>query len=173
MEIRMACVEDSTPLSNYYNRNALHLENAGPKREEGYDTPSAWQQRLAVWAQEHEQGRSAHFIGLSANGDIIGMCTLSNITYGGFMACHMGYHIDKNKQGQGLMTAICEKAIQHAFKELKLNRVMANYMPDNTRSENILKRMGFTIEGHADRYLKINGKWQAHVLTSLLNPEVL
>jgi ribosomal-protein-alanine N-acetyltransferase len=47
---------------------------------------------------------------------------------------------------------------------------MANYMPHNRRSGNVLKRLGFVVEGYARDYLMINGKWEDHIFTSLINP---
>ena len=46
---------------------------------------------------------------------------------------------------------------------------MANYQPANVWSEALLQRLGFEREGLARRYLKINGHWADHVLTSLIN----
>ena len=68
------------------------------------------------------------------------------------------------------MKKLCTHVISYAFDELGLNRVMANYMPSNLRSEALLNRLGFVREGVAKKYLKINGVWEDHVLTSLLNP---
>jgi ribosomal-protein-alanine N-acetyltransferase len=48
---------------------------------------------------------------------------------------------------------------------------MANYMPHNERSKNVLKRLGFVQEGYAKEYLLINGQWQDHILTSITNPQ--
>lgn len=48
---------------------------------------------------------------------------------------------------------------------------MANYIPSNIRSENVLQKLGFEKEGYAKKYLKINGLWQDHILTSLVNKE--
>jgi ribosomal-protein-alanine N-acetyltransferase len=48
---------------------------------------------------------------------------------------------------------------------------MANYMPENERSANLLKKLGFEREGFARSYLKIAGRWRDHVLNSLLNPD--
>ena len=47
---------------------------------------------------------------------------------------------------------------------------MASYIPDNKRSANLLSRLGFEIEGQARQYLRIDGRWQDHVLTALINP---
>lgn len=69
------------------------------------------------------------------------------------------------------MSKVCEAAIEYAFGQLDLNRIMANYMPCNERSGGLLKKLGFSKEGLARKYLKINGRWEDHVLTSLLNPK--
>ena len=60
-------------------------------------------------------------------------------------------------------------AIPHVFANLGLHRVMANYRPENVRSGRLLQRLGFEREGLARSYLKINGVWTDHVLTSVIN----
>ncbi|MOA64507.1 ribosomal-protein-S5-alanine N-acetyltransferase [compost metagenome] len=47
---------------------------------------------------------------------------------------------------------------------------MANHLADNQRSKNTLAKLGFVQEGFARSYLKINGKWQVHVLNSYVFP---
>ncbi len=61
--------------------------------------------------------------------------------------------------------------IRYAFEDLRLHRIMANYVPHNQRSAHLLRRLGFVQEGYAKEYLKIAGRWQDHVLTALTNPE--
>ncbi len=68
------------------------------------------------------------------------------------------------------MKALCLYAIDHAFNQLGLHRVKADHMPINDRSGGLLKSMGFNQEGYAKSYLKINGHWEDHVLTALINP---
>ena len=48
-----------------------------------------------------------------------------------------------------------------------MHRIMANYMPHNMRSGNLLAKLGFEREGYARQYLQINGEWRDHVLTAL------
>ena len=67
------------------------------------------------------------------------------------------------------MSEALPAAIDYVFANLNLHRIMANYLPDNQRSGNLLKRLGFVVEGYARDYLLINGKWQAYILTSLTN----
>lgn len=67
------------------------------------------------------------------------------------------------------MTEALELLIPYAFGPLNLHRIMANYMPRNRRSARLLKRLGFRIEGRAPDYLQIAGRWEDHILTSLVN----
>ena len=68
------------------------------------------------------------------------------------------------------MFEMLQAAIDYVFSEYNLHRIMANYIPTNSRSENLLNKLGFQKEGLAKSYLKIAGSWQDHVLTSKINP---
>jgi ribosomal-protein-alanine N-acetyltransferase len=69
------------------------------------------------------------------------------------------------------MKCIVQFAIKYAFEELKLHRIMANHMPAKKRSEAQLQNLGFEREGVAKSYILINGRWEDHVLNSLINPD--
>ena len=57
----------------------------------------------------------------------------------------------------------------YMFEEENLHRIMPNYVPSNKRSEKLLTKLGFVREGLAKDYLFINGKWENHILTALVN----
>jgi ribosomal-protein-alanine N-acetyltransferase len=100
---------------------------------------------------------------------VIGIMNFSQISRAAFQACYLGYKIDKDEQGKGLMTEAVRLGVAYMFEERKLHRIMANYMPRNAKSARVLKKAGFRIDGRAKAYLLINGKWEDHVLTSLVN----
>ncbi len=130
------------------------------------------EQQIIKWRQEFEENRSIRFFLFSKEspeGEIIGLCNFSQIFRGPFQACYLGYHIDSAHEGKGLMSEAVGRAIQYMFEEQNLHRIMANYMPSNQRSSQLLHKLGFIIEGHAKKYLLINGHWEDHVLTSLIN----
>lgn len=171
MNIRLAVPDDARRLSDYYLVNAEHLSPWEPLREPGYHDPENWHARLLARDQEQKDGKSAFFIALLENSDeIIATCSLTNIIYGPFQACNMGYSIARAHEGNGYMQKIVARVLDYAFSELNLHRVMAGYMPANTRSGRLLERMGFVREGFAEKYVCINGRWEDHILTSLLNP---
>ncbi|WP_306170166.1 GNAT family N-acetyltransferase [Shewanella sp. UCD-KL12] len=130
--------------------------------------------RLQASNEQFVQGDAVHFVALPINDDpdfaeIIGVCNFTNIVRGPFQACHLGYSVAEKYQGQGLMHEILHAGIDYMFDELKLHRIMANYMPAKTRSGKLLQTLGFEKEGVAKSYLKIAGKWQDHVLTAKVN----
>src|SRR5262249_40282839 len=84
--------------------------------------------------------------------------------------CFLGYSLSKEKEGKGYMFEALMEAIAYVFGKLNLHRIMANYMPHNERSGKLLDRLGFVKEGYARDYLLIAGKWQDHIMTSLINP---
>lgn len=158
-------------LVKYFSENDTHLKPWSPLVPRSHHSLEAWQRRIKEREEEFEKGLSAHFIGTDENEtEVIGSCSLSNIVRGVFQACHMGYSIAESYQGQGYMKMIASYAIDFAFTEFKIHRIMANYMPANERSASLLQSLGFQREGYAKEYIFINGKWEDHVLTSLINP---
>ena len=66
------------------------------------------------------------------------------------------------------MKQIAIHTIDYAFNQMDLHRIMANHMPDNERSANLLQGLGFEREGYAREYLLIDDTWEDHVLNSLV-----
>ncbi|MFT5014899.1 MAG: ribosomal-protein-alanine N-acetyltransferase, partial [Dinoroseobacter sp.] len=102
--------------------------------------------------------------------EVLGVCNFTNIVRGTFQSCHLGYALSARYQGQGLMAEALKPACRYIFETLMLHRIMANYLPRNERSGRLLAKLGFEVEGEAKQYLLIDGHWEDHILTSLINP---
>jgi ribosomal-protein-alanine N-acetyltransferase len=154
-----------------------HLDRWSPRPAPGFFTEIFWRDRLAIGMEDYLAGRAVRFVvqrlGTPENGAILGNVNYTNIVRGVFLACHLGYQIARESQGRGLMTEALRAGNRWVFAELKLHRIMANYHPDNARSERVLERLGFVREGFARDYLYIDGAWRDHVLTALVNPDAL
>ena len=57
------------------------------------------------------------------------------------------------------------------FVDLRLHRIEAAVLTHNKPSRNLLEKIGFKQEGICRSYLKIDGKWQDHILYSLLSDD--
>lgn len=171
MEIKLSSVKDAACIAQYYLDNAEHLAAWEPKRRPGSHAREIWAERLRFREHEQRDGRGYYFLAYNdEHSAVIATCSLTGIARGPLEACYMGYSVDRHHEGQGVMKRMCLHVIDYAFNKIELHRIMANYMPNNERSGNLLKKLGFEREGYAKQYLRINDRWQDHVLTSLINP---
>jgi ribosomal-protein-alanine N-acetyltransferase len=102
---------------------------------------------------------------------LVGGITVCNVRRGVTQACTLGYWIGAPYARRGYMTAAVRSVIPFVFDSLELHRLEAACLPANTASVKLLERTGFTREGLARRYLKINGVWQDHLLYALLESD--
>lgn len=156
----------------YVEENREHFARWAPPEPAGYYTEEYWREHLQRARSEFEQGlslRLVFFFRDDGQGAVVGDCNFTNIARGPFQACYLGYKIGRRAEGQGLMREALAAAINYVFEELRLHRIMANYVPTNERSGRLLRRLGFTVEGYARDYLVVGGAWRDHILTSLTN----
>ena len=159
---------------DYFERNRAHLGPWSPRRPPDHSSVEHWEERLASDLRDFEEGRSLRlFLRLrdDASRRVIGSCGLSHIVRGAFHACFLGYSIDADREGTGLMSEAVGAVVAHGFRELGLHRIQANCVPENERSRRLLERLGFVTEGLARDYLQIDGAWRDHVLTSITTPD--
>ena len=136
-------------------------------------TRAAFRRRIRRYQRDvHEGVTYPFFLFLRDEGALVGGLTLSNIRRGVAQSCSVGYWIGEPYQRCGLMSDAVRAVVPFAFDILNLHRVEAACLPSNQRSMNLLRGCGFTEEGYARRYLKINGVWQDHVLFAILAEDI-
>jgi [ribosomal protein S5]-alanine N-acetyltransferase len=157
----------------YYRDNREHLQPWSPRFSAEIFEPNYWLDQVAERQAELEAGLGARaFIFRKDDpATVIGNLSLNQVQRGPAQYCLMGYSLAAAAQGQGYMVEAVCAAVGYAFRVLSLHRVMANYMPHNVRSAAVLRRAGFTVEGYARDYILINGRWEDHVLTAMVNAD--
>ncbi|MDW5499704.1 GNAT family N-acetyltransferase [Pseudomonas lundensis] len=171
LRLKIPMEEDTDIVHRYFEENQNHLSQWEPIRAEDFYNVEVIRQRLWHMWKDAEQGLAYQFVIVDATGtEMLGACNFSGIARGPFQACHLGYSIAARHEGKGIMLQALTAAIDYLWGELDLHRIMAAYIPTNARSEKLLLRLGFEKEGYAKSYLKIAGRWQDHILTSLINP---
>jgi len=161
---------DAEGIVDFYKQNEEHLAPWDPKKPEGFFTKEYWSERIQSAQNEWLEKKSLRLvIKDKAEMNIVGFMTFSSFERGPFQACRLGYKIHTNCEGKGFMSESLTEAIRYIFEEQNFHRIEANYIPENERSRKLLERLGFKKEGHAEKYLHINGEWRDHILTSLTN----
>lgn len=169
--VRTAEPTDGKLISDYFIANRSHLKPWEPKREPAFYTESGWTQRLIKLNELHRMGLGYYLLILDTeSGEMLGTISFSNISRFPFHACNVGYSLGQGAQGRGVMSRALKLAVRYMFSIQNIHRIMASYMPRNQRSEAVLDRLGFKREGFAKDYLLIDGNWEDHNLTSLINP---
>jgi len=167
--LRLLEPEETELMLDYVTENREHLRPWEPARSERFFTPEFWRKELVNRQSDFFLGqgvRLAVFFKERPKGPVVGVCNFTDIMKGVFQACFLGYSVHHEYQGRGIMYEALKAATDFMFDIFNLHRIMANYMPRNERSGKLLKKLGFNVEGYARDYLKINGKWEDHILTA-------
>jgi len=162
--------EEWDKLQDYIIRNRNFLKEWEPLREESYYQRESLEKTINSENESYES-RSSLCLYIFNKGEdrIIGSASLTNMVYGVFQSCFLGYKLDEREINQGKMTEALGKLIDIAFTEYGLHRIEANIMPRNIRSVRVAEKLGFMNEGLSRKYLKIMGTWEDHIHYVLLS----
>ncbi len=162
---------DKELVFDYYLRNKDFLLDWVPSRELEFYTLNYHKHMLATEYKAFVDKEHIRFWVFRKDNpnQIIGTICFSQIVYGAFQSCYLGYSLSKGNERQGYMSEAIKKGMKIIFDELKIHRIEANVMPKNTASLKVLDQLGFQNEGLANKYLKINGKWEDHIHMVILN----
>lgn len=170
--LRMPVLEDAPAVVRYLKENRAHLAPWSPGFPTGFFTKPFWEERIRQASLEWKAETALRLYMFSRQDPtrVIGAINFTQIFRGPFQNAYLGYSIAASEQGKGLMTEGLRAAIAFVFRKMNLHRISANHMPTNIRSREVLRRLGFSVEGYARDYLLMNGVWEDHVLTTLVNP---
>jgi ribosomal-protein-alanine N-acetyltransferase len=170
--LRLPELNDAGEIAAYYRENQHHLQPWSPRWPPDVRTEEFWREQVP---QRHADVTDGTAVALflfekRAPRRIAGNLSLTQIVRGAAQRCTIGYGLAARAQGQGLMVEAVRAAVAYAFDDLRLHRVTASYLPRNRRSADVLRRAGFQIEGYAKDYLRIDGRWEDHIIAAITNP---
>lgn len=135
-------------------------------------TPNGYSRRMAAWRRGRELDQMyAFFVYRERDDALTGGITVNNIRRGVAQMGTIGYWCAQAHARNGHTLAALRAVIPFAFRSLGLHRLEAACLPDNEASASLLLKAGFTEEGYAKAYLKINGDWRDHRLFGLVSRE--
>jgi [ribosomal protein S5]-alanine N-acetyltransferase len=170
VEIRPLREGDAAVLLDLYLRNARFLRPWEPLHDGSWLTPGGQELALAATLRAQQQGLLRDFMILDG-GQPAGRVTLSEITRGAFQNTYLGYFVSQDHNGHGVATAAARLALDQAFRMERLHRVQAAIMPRNAASIRVAEKAGLRREGVAVRYLRIDGRWEDHLIYAVTAEE--
>jgi [ribosomal protein S5]-alanine N-acetyltransferase len=126
----------------------------------------------AMLREEGRQWRRRHAINMVIilNGELVGRVCLTGIEWGSARNGSLGYWIDQDSAGQGIVPRAVALLTEFAFRE-GVHRVEIAARPENESSLRVAKKLGFRDEGIRKRFLYIDGDWRDHRVYALTSGE--
>lgn len=167
LTLRLATPDDAKLAAQFHVDNIAHVERWSPARTEEFYTEAYWNARLT----EAQNGGSYRFWAF-LDGVLAASVILRDVRYGPNRCAEIGYTVDHRFVGLGIATEAARAVLGYAFDELRLHRIEATFTPANLASAQVLAKLGFSREGVLRDMLLVDGRWEDHVIASLLHPEV-
>lgn len=166
--LRAPRTNDVGEIRRLLRHNHEHLKPWNPAPPPGDDPTSITEVSKTVLRQRREWKRGSSFVFMAALRDeparFVGKIALNGVMRGAMYGAYLGYWMDVDHQGKGMVTEAIAGVLDFAFGAAGLHRIQAAIMPRNQRSLRVVEKLGFRREGYAERYLQIAGHWEDHIL---------
>lgn len=108
-----------------------------------------------------KEGSAMPFV-LEVSGQFAGQVTVNNIVRGSAQFASIGYWLDREYAGRGIMARAVAMAIDHCFFTAGLHRIEIAIRPENSNSLRIVEKLEIREIGYAPYFLHIDGAWRDH-----------
>ncbi|MEN8673759.1 GNAT family protein, partial [Nocardioides sp.] len=109
---------------------------------------------------------------VEVNGAFAGQLTVNNIVRGSAQFASVGYWLDREYAGHGVMPRAVALAIDHCFLAVGLHRIEIAIRPENSNSLRVVEKLEIPEVGYAPRFLHIDGDWRDHRLYAITKEDV-
>ena len=121
-----------------------------------------------VWRLQRQarRGTTYPFV-VEVNGAFAGQVTVNNIVRGSAQFASIGYWLDRDFAGRGVMPRAVAMVIDHCFCSVGLHRIEIAIRPENSNSLRVVEKLGLRESGYAPKFLHIDGAWRDHRIYSV------
>ena len=176
--LRPLRVRDATAWTDCRVRNEAWLSPWEGRPEAQPDATWAERHSGAVFAamlriarKDARAGRSLPMV-VTYDGRLAGQITASGVVRGAFDSTAVGYWVDGELAGRGVLPTALAMLVDHLFGSVGLHRVEANIRPENAASKRVVEKLGFREEALHLRYLFIDGAWRDHLSYAITREDV-
>jgi ribosomal-protein-alanine N-acetyltransferase len=169
LTLRQPAVADYAEWAELRALSRAHLTPWEPTWAHDDLSRSMYRRRLRAYANDIRDDASyPYFIFSNESGELMGGITLANVRRGSAQMASLGYWMGTPHAGRGHMKQAVATLLPVAFGAIRLHRIEAATMLANIASRRVLEAAGFEQEGISRAYLKINGRWEDHILYARL-----
>jgi ribosomal-protein-alanine N-acetyltransferase len=119
--------------------------------------------RALVWRlNKMARAGAALPFAVEVDGHFAGQVTVNNIVRGSAQLASVGYWLDREYAGRGVMPTAVALVIDHCFFTAGLHRIEIAIRPENSNSLRVVEKLGMREVGYAPKFLHIDGAWRDH-----------
>jgi ribosomal-protein-alanine N-acetyltransferase len=137
----------------------------------GEARPASFKSLVRRLSKQARQGATYPFA-IEVDRRFAGQVTVNNIVRGSAMFASVGYWLDREYAGRGVMPRAVAMVIDHCFTTAGLHRIEIAIRPENSNSLRVVEKLELREVGYAPRYLHIDGAWRDHRLYAVTREEV-
>jgi [ribosomal protein S5]-alanine N-acetyltransferase len=127
----------------------------------GSERPATFRTLVTRLNRHARQGEGMPFV-IEVDGVFAGQVTVNNIVRGSAQFASVGYWLDRDMAGRGVMPTSVALVIDHCFRSAGLHRIEVAIRPENSNSLRVVEKLGIPEVGYAPRFLHIDGAWRDH-----------
>jgi ribosomal-protein-alanine N-acetyltransferase len=160
--LRPIAMADQAAWRSARQRNAAWLTPWDATVPPGGDSrPSTFRQLVRRLHRMARAGTTYPFA-IDVSGKFAGQLTVNNIVRGSAQFASLGYWLDREYAGRGVMPRAVAMAIDHCFFTAGLHRIEIAIRPENSNSLRVVEKLGIREIGFAPKFLHIDGAWRDH-----------
>ncbi|HCI82024.1 MAG TPA: GNAT family N-acetyltransferase [Ktedonobacter sp.] len=126
--------------------------------------------RFMLWSEEQPRRKYQFAIVLRSNGMLIGNGGIRMKTANAWEA-DLGYELNSQYWGYGYATEAAKALLAFGFQDLKLHRIWAHCIFENTASAHVLEKIGMRREGHLRENEWMKNRWWDTLQYAILDHE--
>ena len=170
--LRPLAVSDADEWRRARQRNAAWLVPWDATVPPGGEArPASFKSLVRRLSKQARQGTTYPFA-IEVDRRFAGQVTVNNIVRGSAMFASVGYWLDREYAGRGVMPRAVAMVIDHCFTTAGLHRIEIAIRPENSNSLRVVEKLELGEVGYAPRYLHIDGAWRDHRLYAVTREEV-
>ncbi|MGH9026275.1 MAG: GNAT family N-acetyltransferase [Acidimicrobiia bacterium] len=173
--LRALHARDFEAWRNVRLRNRGWVDPWEPRPDPGAANPvhdrDAFRARCGAWERQRHFGTAHGFGMFLREGPFVGEVSIGNVQRGPFQSAYIGYWVDQEHAGRGLVPEGVALGLQYAFETLGLHRIEIAIVPRNQASRRVVEKLGLREEGTARGFLQIGGIYEDHVRYGLTAEE--
>ncbi len=160
--VRPLAASDAAAWRDARRRNVPWLRPWDATVPPGADArPSTFRQLVRRLHRQARAGTTYPFA-IDVDGRFAGQVTVNNIVRGSAQFASVGYWLDQQYAGRGVMPRAVALVIDHCFGSAGLHRIEIAIRPENSNSLRVVEKLGLREVGYAPKFLHIDGAWRDH-----------